>query len=59
MKVMIVIFFLSLFGERERENAQEHEQEKGREREKIPSRLHRVSTEPDVGRRCTNHEIMT
>ena len=35
---------------------------KGREREereRIPSRLHAVSTEPDKGLDPTNHEIMT
>ena len=34
---------------------------RGRERgrERIPSRLHTVSTEPDVGLDLTNHEIMT
>ena len=31
--------------------------ERGKER--IPSRLHTVSTEPDVGLELTNHEIMT
>ena len=39
----------------------EHEQEGGREREgeRIPSRLHSVRPEPDVGLDLTNHEIMT
>ena len=38
-----------------------HEQGRGRERrrEKISSRLHAASTEPDVGLKLTNHEIMT
>ena len=31
--------------------------ERGRER--IPSKLHTVSAEPDVGHEPTNHEIMT
>ena len=30
-----------------------------RERERIPSRLHTVSTEPDAGLEFTNCEIMT
>ena len=39
----------------------EHEKEKGRERERegIPSRLHAVSTEPDMGLKFTNCKIMT
>ena len=30
-----------------------------RERERIPSRLHTVSTEPNAGLELTNREIMT
>ena len=30
-----------------------------REGKKIPSRLHAVSTEPDVGLQLMSHEIMT
>ena len=33
--------------------------EKEREGERIPSRLHTVSTEPHSGLDHTNHEIMT
>ena len=33
--------------------------ERGGERERIPSRLHAVSAEPDPGLRLMNHEIMT
>ena len=29
------------------------------ERERVPSRLHAVSTKPDAGLKLTNHEIMT
>ena len=29
------------------------------EKEKIPSRLHAVSREPDTGLNLTNHEIVT
>ena len=56
----IVSIFLSLFTyfEREREHKSgEGQRERGRER--IPSRLHTTSTEPDVGLEPTNHEIMT
>ena len=37
------------------------EQGRGRERgkERIPSRLHAVSAEPNTGLDLTNHEIMT
>ena len=48
--------------EREREREHAHMQtERGRERgrERIPSRLHTVSTEPNVGLDPMNHEIMS
>ena len=45
----IILKFIYLFGERERE----------REGERIPSRLHTVSAESDMGLELTNHEIMT
>ena len=47
--------------EREREREREHEWERGREsgRERISSRLHSVSTEPDVGLNLTNRKITT
>ena len=37
------------------------EQGRGRERgrQRIPSRLHTVGAEPNVGHELTNHEIMT
>ena len=44
---------------RERERASERVGEGHRERERIPSRLGAVSTEPDVGLEATNSEIMT
>ena len=46
---------------RVRERETEHEQGRGRERgrQRIPSRLHTVSTETNVGLKLTNHEIMT
>ena len=42
---------------RERLEAGDGQRERGRER--IPSRLHTVSVEPDVGLELTNREIMT
>ena len=46
-----------VYFERERGKAWAGEGQRGRER--IPSRLHAVSTDPDVGLESTNHEIMT
>ena len=37
----------------------ERERQRDRETERIPSRLHAISTEPNVGLERTNHEIMT
>ena len=54
-----LFFFLSLFVCFERKTERDHEQGRGRGREGIPSRLHTVSTEPDVGLELTNPEIMT
>ena len=45
--------FVCLLREREMEGGAE------RDRERIPSRLHTVSTEPDVGFELMNPEIMT
>ena len=45
--------------EREREREQEGEGQRERERKRILSRLHAVSTEPDVGLELTDGEIMT
>ena len=44
-----------------REGERKREQGRGRERrrERIPSRLHAVSTEPDAGLKLTHSEIMT
>ena len=56
---MYFYLFIYLF-EREREH--EHawaERGKERGRERIPSRLHTVRAEPDVGLKLTNHEIIT
>ena len=50
-----------MYLERERERLGEgwKEKERDRDTERIPSRLHTVSTETDVGLELTNHEIMT
>ena len=50
-------FFKFIYFERKRA----HKQGRGRERrrERISSRLHAVSTEPDMGLNLTNLEIMT
>ena len=37
----------------------EREKERDRDRQRIPSRLHSISTEPDVGLEFMNLEIMT
>ena len=37
----------------------ERQHEQGRGRERIPSRLHADSAEPDLGLELTSHEIMT
>ena len=42
-----------------RERVSEGGAERERERERIPNRLSAVSTEPDVGLKLTNREIMT
>ena len=54
-----MLIYLFILRERERERA--HEPGRGRERgrERIPSRLHTASSEPDVELELTNHEIMT
>ena len=41
------------------EGQRERERERERGRERILSRLHAVSTEPDAGLEATNQEIMT
>ena len=50
------MFYLFIF-ERERKKANRGGAE--REGDRIPSRLHAVSTEPDAGLEFMNHEIMT
>ena len=43
----------------EREREREREDKEGKEGERIPGRLHAVSTEPSVGLELMNREIMT
>ena len=56
---------LLIYLEREREHKwwrdteRETERQRDRNRERIPSRLHTVSAELDVGFELTNHEIVT
>ena len=61
VEVPVICFlkFIYLFWERERERERENRGGAGREGERIPSRLHTVSTEPNVGLELTNCEIMT
>ena len=59
---MLLFFnFIYLFGDRE--SVCVHRRGRGREgegeTERIPSRLHTVSAEPDAGLELTNYEIMT
>ena len=61
---MLFIFERERERERERENERERKRtsKEGAERERgerIPSRLHAVSTEPDIGLSPMNHEIIT
>ena len=53
----MVIYFERREGERERESTSRERAEK--ERDRIPSRLHTVSTEPNAGLDLTNQEVMT
>ena len=53
-------FFKFIYFERERERERERAgSDRKRGREKIPSRLHTVSLEPDMGPKSMNCEIMT
>ena len=45
--------------EREREKVHTHTRLSRGRAERIPSRLHTVSTEPNTGLELANHEIMT
>ena len=58
MMVSLMMHLLKfIYFEREREHTQWRGRERGRKR--IPSRLHAVSAEPDVGLDLTNREITT
>ena len=57
VKLLLLLFLKFIYVERERE--QGRSRERGIERERIPSRLHTVSTEPDAGLKPMNHEITT
>ena len=58
-KLYFLIFKVHLFFARERERASTSGGGAERERETIPSRLYAVSTEPDVGLKPRNCEILT
>ena len=55
----ICFFNVYLFILREKEREREQGRGRHRGRERIPSRLYTVSTEPDVGLTLTNCELMT
>ena len=69
VRFLLCVFFLSLFIPRERETEREREREREREsesrggaergRQRIPSRLHAISTEPNAGLNLKNRRIMT
>ena len=52
---MLVLFLMCIYLEREGERAQG----RGRERERIPRRLHTLSADPNMGLELLNREIMT
>ena len=58
-----MLICLFIFRERERDKDRGTETASGgrveRRRERIPRRLHDVSTEPNVGLELTNSEVMT
>ena len=54
---VVVVFNFFFLRERQRERTEEVQRE--RDRERVPSRLHTVSTESNTGLELTNHEIMT
>ena len=51
--------YLFILRERERERERAEEGQRQREGERIPSKLHAVSAEPDAGLKLTNREIVT
>ena len=52
-------FLKFIYFERESARERAQEEQRGRERENIPSRFHDLSTEPDAELKPTNCEIMT
>ena len=56
---MLNLFFNVYLFLRERESTHELGRDRERGRERMPSRFHAISTEPDVGLELTNWEIMT
>ena len=60
LSTLFFLMFVYFLREREREREREEREEKGQiEEERIPSRLRAVSTEPDMGLKLTNCEVMT
>ena len=61
MYVIHTFIYLFIYFQKESAHAHMHVCKGGAERgrERIPSRLRAVSTEPSVGLKLTNHEIMT
>ena len=64
LELSLLLLFLKclfIYFKEERESACKHKLGRGRERgrERIPSRLHTVSAEPDAGLHLMNQEIMT
>ena len=59
--VEFISYLKFILTERQKERNRECKQGRGKERgrERIPSRICTVSTEPDVGLKLTNCEIMT
>ena len=54
-----MFFEVYLFTLRQRERKRAGKGLREREGERVPSKLHAVGEEPDVGLKLTNHEIMT
>ena len=58
VKIIFYYFLKCLFALRERQKGQAGEEQTERERERIPSRLRTVTTEPSAGLELMNREIM-
>ena len=56
---IIIIIFKFIYFEREREQVLMGGTERERKRDRIPSRLHTVSTDLELGLELMNQEIMT